>query len=84
MGRVGGVDGCSAIPRIPLSGLYDTQAYARKKAARLADPDYKSSGDGSFQVVTVGESPFRRQPAVARATGRPPIRHVLDFDDCPF
>ena len=73
--RVGGVDGYSTIRAYLEPGLYETQAYARKKAARLADQDYESGGDGSFQVVAVGESPFDEQPPVAqRLVGRPSAR----------
>jgi hypothetical protein len=70
-------------PRIPEPGLYETQGYARKKAARLANQDYESGGDGSFQVVAVGESPFdnNRPSLAAWCTTHP---HVFDFDDCPF
>ena len=81
--RVGGVDGYSTIRAYLEPGLYETQAYARKKAARLAHEDYESGGDGSFQVVAVGESPFdnnRRGLSAWRATHP----HVLDLDDCPF
>src|SRR5580700_161623 len=71
--RVGGVDGYSTIRAYLQPGLYETEAYARKKAARLAGQDYENGGDGSFQVVSVGESPFdsaaRRSPP-----GGPPIR----------
>jgi hypothetical protein len=35
--RVGGVDGYSTIRAYLQPGLYETEAYARKKAARLAD-----------------------------------------------
>jgi hypothetical protein len=81
--RVGGVDGYSTIRAYLEPGLYETQAYARKKSARLADQDYENGGDGSFEVVAVGESPFdnKRKSLVAwRAT----YPHVLDLDDCPF
>ena len=64
-------------------GLYETQAFARKKAARLADQDYESGGDGSFQVVAVGESPFdNNRPSLSAWRATHP--HVLDLDDCPF
>ena len=81
--RVGGVDGYSTIRAYLEPGLYETQAYARKKAARLAAQNYESGGDGAFQVVAVGESPFdeRRPSLSAWWTAHP---HVLDFDDCPF
>ena len=81
--RVGGVDGYSTIRAYLEPGLYETQAFAQKKAARLAEEDYESGGDGSFQVVAVGESPFdnnRRGLSAWRATHP----HVLDLDDCPF
>jgi hypothetical protein len=81
--RVGGVDGYSTIRAYLEPGLYETQAYARKKAARLANQDYESGGDGSFQVVAVGESPFdERRPSLSAWWAAQP--HVLDFDDCPF
>ena len=70
-------------PRIPSAGLYETEAYARKKAARLADQDYENGGDGGFQVVAVGESPFdESRPSLAAWWAAHP--HVLDFDDSPF
>ena len=56
--RVCGVEGYSTIRAYLQPGLYETQAYARKKSARLADQDYENGGDGSFEVVAVGESPF--------------------------
>ena len=37
--RVGGIDGYSTIRAYLQPGLYETKAYARKKAARLADQD---------------------------------------------
>ena len=81
--RVGGVDGYSTIRAYLQPGLYETEAYARKKAARLADQDYENGGDGSFQVVAVGESPFdERRPSLSAWLAAHP--HVFDFDDCPF
>jgi hypothetical protein len=81
--RAGGVDGHSTIRAYLQAGLYETEAYARKKAARLADEDCKNGGDGSFQVVAVGESPFdNNRPSLAAWWATHP--HVLDFDDCPF
>ena len=55
----------------------------RKKSARLADEDYENGGEGSFEVVAVGESPFdnKRPSLVAWRATHP---HVLDLDDCPF
>ena len=81
--RVGGVDGYSTIRAYLQPGLYETGAYARKKAARLANQDCESGGDGSFEVVAVGESPFdaRRASLSAWWATRPPF---LDFDDCLF
>ena len=81
--RVGGVDGYSTIRAYLQSGLYETEAYARKKATRLADQDYENGGDGSFQVVAVGESPFdnKRPSLVAWRATHP---HAPDLDDCPF
>ena len=73
--RVGGVDGYSTIRAYLEPGLYETQAYVRKKAARLADHDYENGGDGGFQVVAVGGEPVRRAPAVARRlVGHPSAR----------
>jgi hypothetical protein len=64
-------------------GLYETHAYARKKSARLANEDYENGGDGSFEVVAVGESPFdRRRPSLAAWWAAHP--QFLDPDDCPF
>jgi hypothetical protein len=68
--RVGGVEGYSTIRAYLQSGLYETEAYARKKATRLADQDYESGGDGSFEVIATGESPrdiVRTRDAEARA-----------------
>jgi hypothetical protein len=63
--RVGGVDGYSTIRAYLQPGLYETEAYARKKAACLAGQNYENGGDGSFQVVAVSESPFDNgQPSV--------------------
>ena len=72
--RVGGVDGYSTIRAYLQPGLYETQAYARKKAARLADQDYENGGDGSFQVVAVGESPFDKTARRSRLVGGPSAR----------
>src|SRR5271170_2348559 len=69
--RVGGVDGYSTTRAYLQSGLYETEAYARKKAARLADQDYENGGDGSFQVVAVGESPFDNNRPRSATGGRP-------------
>jgi hypothetical protein len=81
--RVGGVDGYSTIRAYLQPGLYETQAYARKKAVRLAVQDYESGGDGNFDVVAVGENPFdnSRPSRSAWVAAHPP---VFDFDDCPF
>ena len=80
--RVGGVDGYSTIRAYLQPGLYETEGYARKKAARLAGQDYENGGDGSFQVVAVGESPFdNNRPSLAARWATHP--HVRDFDDCP-
>jgi hypothetical protein len=81
--RFGGVDGYSTISAYLQPGLYETEAYTHKKAARLAHEDYESGGDGSFQVVAVGESPFdnnRWGLSAWRATHP----HAPDLDDCPF
>jgi hypothetical protein len=80
--RVGGVDGYSTIRAYLEPGLYETQADARKKAARLADQDYG----------TVGTEALRSsRPVKARSTTSPSLvgwraihPHVLDLDDCPF
>jgi hypothetical protein len=78
--RVGGVDGYSTIRAYLEPGLYETQAYARKKAARLANQDYESGAGGAFQVVAVGESPFdNNRPSLAAWWATHP--HVFDFDD---
>ena len=78
--RVGGIDGYSTIRAYLEPGLFETEAYARKKAARLADQDYENGGDGSFQVVAVGESPFdNNRPSLAAWCATHP--HVFDFDD---
>ncbi len=55
--RVGGVDGYSTIRAYLEPGLYENQAFAQKKAARLAD--HENGGDGAFQVVAVGEESVR-------------------------
>ena len=81
--RVGGVDGYSTIRAYLQPGLYETQAYACKTSARLADEDYENGGDGSFEVVAVGESPFdNKRPSFAGWLAT--RSHVLDLDDCPF
>ena len=72
-------------PRVPsVTGFPQRpKAYARKKAARLANQDYENGGDGSFQVVAVGESPFdERRPSLSAWWAAHP--YILDFDDCPF
>ena len=43
------------------------QAYAIKKAALLSDEDYRTGGDGGFQIVAVGESPFDHNRPSLRA-----------------
>ena len=80
--RVGRVDGYSTIRAYLQPGLYETAA-THKKAARLANQDYESGGDGSFEVIATGESPFdnKRPSLVAWRAIHP---HVLDLDDCPF
>jgi len=81
--RVGGVDGYSTIRAYLQPGLYETEACARKQAARLAGQDYENGGDGGFQVVAVGESPFdNNRPSLSAWLAA--HAHVLDFDDCPF
>jgi hypothetical protein len=81
--RVGGVDGYSTIRPYLEPGLHETEAYARKKAARLVEQDYESGGDGGFQVVAVGESPFDER-RLSLAAWRATHPHIFDFDDCPF
>jgi hypothetical protein len=81
--RAGSVDGYSTIRAYLESGLYETQAFAQKNAARLAEEDYENGGDGSLEVVAVGESPFdnnRWGLSAWRATHP----HAPDLDDCPF
>jgi hypothetical protein len=81
--RVGGVEGYSTVRAYLQPALYEGEAYARTKAAQLAGQVYENGGDGSFQVVSVGETPFdNKRPSLAAwwATHQ----HVLDFDDCPF
>jgi hypothetical protein len=81
--RVGGVDGYSTLRAYLEPGLYGTQAYACKKAARLANQDYENGGDGSFNVVAVGESPFdQRRPSLNAWLATHP--QFLDPDNCPF
>ena len=68
--RVGGVEGHSTIRAYLEPGLYETQTFAQKKAARLPEEDYESGGDGSFEVIATGESPrdiVRTRDAEARA-----------------
>ena len=81
--RVGGVDGYSTVRAYLEPGLYETHAFARKKSARLADQDYENGGDGSFEVVAVGESPFdQRRPSLNAWFAAHP--QFLDPDNCPF
>jgi hypothetical protein len=76
---IGGVDGYSTCRAYLQPDLYETQAYAIKKAALLSDEDYRDGGDGGFQIVAVGESPFdhnriRRKPrfsTTCRSEGDP-------------
>jgi hypothetical protein len=65
--RIGGVDGYSTCRAHLQPGIYETLAYATKKVALLSDEDYRSGGDGAFQVVAVGASPFDlNRPRFAR------------------
>jgi hypothetical protein len=82
--RVGEVDGpCVGRKAFRAERFYEAEAYARKKAARLADQDCENGGDGSFQVVAVGESPFdNNRPSFSTWLAAHP--HVFDFDNCPF
>ena len=81
--RVGGVDGYSTIRAYLQPGLYETQAYARKKSARLARQNYENGGDGSFEVAAVGESPFdNKRPSHNAWMAAYP--QFLDPDNCPF
>jgi hypothetical protein len=59
------------------------EAYARKKAARLADQDYESGGDVSFEVIATSEIPLdnKRKSLVAWRVTHP---HVLDPANCLF
>jgi hypothetical protein len=71
--RVGGVDGYSTIRAYLEPGLYETQAYARKKAARLADQDYGTVGTEAFRSLQSARA--RSTSAVRRsAPGGQPIR----------
>jgi hypothetical protein len=70
-------------PRISYAGLYETEAYTRKKAARLADQDYESGGDGSSEVIATGESPFdNKWPSLNAWWAAHP--HLLDPANCLF
>jgi hypothetical protein len=81
--RFGGPDGCSTCLAYLQPGLFETQAYAIKKAALLADEDYRTGGDGGFQVVATGESPFDHNRSSLREW-RSAHPHVFDLEDCPF
>jgi Uma2 family endonuclease len=79
--RVGGVDGYSTIRAYLEPGLYETRAFAQKKATLLAEEDYESGGDGSFEVVAVGESAFdNKRPSLVVWRAIHP--HVLDPANC--
>ena len=81
--RIGGAEGYSTCRAYLQPGLFETHAYALKKAAVLAAEDYANYGDGCFQVVAVGESPFdNNRPSLrAWAADHP---HVIDPDNIPF
>jgi hypothetical protein len=79
--RVGGVDGYSTIRAYLQPGLYETQAFAQKKAARLAEEDYESGGHGSSEVIATGESPFDNKcPSLNAWWAAHP--HLLDPANC--
>ena len=81
--RVGGLDGYSTCRAYLQPGLFETEAYARKQAALLAGEDYANGGDGGFEVVAVGESPFdQNRPSLSAWWAAHP--HVLDLEDIPF
>jgi hypothetical protein len=66
-----------------LPGLFETQAYAMKKAGRLADDDYRHGGDDRFEVVALGESPFDiNRPSVCEWLKAHP--HAFALENCPF
>jgi hypothetical protein len=66
-----------------LPGLFKTQAYEMKKAARFADDDYTRGGDGRFEVVALGESPFDiNRPSICEwLKGHP---HAFTLENWPF
>src|SRR5271169_6122163 len=73
--RGGGVDGYSTIRAYLQPGLYETEAFARKKAARLADQDYENGGDGKLSGRCRRREPVRPAPPVAqRLVGGPSAR----------
>jgi hypothetical protein len=81
--RVGGADGYSTCRAYLQPGLFETEAYARKKATLLADEDYSNGGDGGFEVVAVGESPFdNNRPSLSAWQAAHP--HAFDPEDIPF
>jgi hypothetical protein len=81
--RVGGADGYSTCRAYLRPGLFETDAYARKKAALLADEEYANGGDGGFQVVAVGESPFDNN-RLSLNTWQATHRHAFDPEDILF
>jgi hypothetical protein len=81
--RIGGVDGYSTCHAYLQPGLYETQAYAIRKATLLRDEEYRAGGDGAFQVVAVGESPFdHNRPSLRAWPAHPRDSSILD--DMPF
>jgi hypothetical protein len=70
-------------PRVPSAGSLRNRSLCSQEGRSLANQDYENGGDGSFQVVAVGESPFdNNRPSLAAWVAAHP--HVFDFDDCPF
>jgi hypothetical protein len=71
--RVGGVDGYSTIRAYLQPGLYETEAYARKKAARLADRIARTAATEAFRSL---RSVKARSTSAARRSvpGGRPIR----------
>ena len=82
--RVGGVDGYSTIRAYLQPGLYETGAYARKKAARLADQDYENGGDGSFQASLRSAKAHSTTTDRRSPPGGPPIRTSSISTTAPF
>jgi hypothetical protein len=79
--RVGGVDGYSTIRAYLQPGLRNPCLCAQE--VRSPRRPGLRDGDGSFEVVAVGESPFdQRRPSLAAWWAAHP--QFLDPDNCPF